>query len=172
MQPEVTAAVMHLKTMWWPRKSECEAEKEAASTVCSQSRTDSPPDQTSYTHSSVSDQLLTADLLETKSSLLLPLIFYLHQNTKRDVLAQPFHQDQRSMQFSTPLVPQEGFVSFVLSNIFPRSPSPPPSSSQLHLGAPGQGHLAAAPVHHLPAAPGGHLPPNFQPPQPPPPPAG
>ena len=49
MQPEVTAAVMHLKTMWWPRKSECEAEKEAASTVCSQSRTDSPPDQTSYT---------------------------------------------------------------------------------------------------------------------------
>ena len=80
MQPEVTAAVMHLKTMWWPRKSECEAEKEAASTVCSQSRTDSPPDQTSYTHSSVSNQLLTADLLETKSSLLLPLIFYLHQH--------------------------------------------------------------------------------------------
>ena len=57
------------------------------------------------------------------------------------------------MIFPSPPVPPEGFLSFILSNLMPRSPSPPPTASllQLHLAAPGGVHGGGA------HAPGGHL---------------
>lgn len=181
------------------------SQKEAAATARDQSATDHPPEQTSLSllQSRPSSFASLPELRSHKKQIWFHILppsvssssySILDRNQQRDVQAlqldplggRPCQQREPScpvsthqspeMIFPSPQVPPEGFLSFILSNLLPRSPPPPPNASllQLHLAAPG--HLLPAPDNHLMAgahgpghlaqvgggAPGG----QFQPPHP------